>query len=202
MRTAVRWATIAGALLLSGCALSPLMPPMSRADAVVAPVPLARRAPPARHTAPVAPIVSSYDSSLTLTRWSVTTHPGLFFLWIRRPRLTFYFDTPGRDVGASPATVEFVYRTQSPMDIVDNRLAFDCAGERRAEPVTPVFSEDLSANTVTQYLLYRLPLADFAAIADCASLTAVVGTAQVEFSDAQRAALRELAQRMVPASAP
>ncbi|HEV2290295.1 MAG TPA: hypothetical protein VGR60_00485 [Gemmatimonadales bacterium] len=197
-------ALVAGALvaaLTGGCALSPMLPPMSRADATFSPAPLPRtfRATPG-DVAESIPVVTEYDSILDVTRTSVTTHHGLFFLWIRRPRLTFYYEHPGRRVTAPPATVEFVFRTQSPQDIVDNHLWFSCDGAPTTTTAVPAFSEVPSANTVTQFLVYRLPLADFAAIADCDSLSAAVGKVRAEFTGPQRAALRELAGTMSPSA--
>jgi hypothetical protein len=179
------------------------MPPMTRADAVAYAGPMKPGFEPVRHPPaerPI-PVLEEYDPALDISRWSVTTHPGKYFLWIRRPRLTFYFEAPGREVAAPPATVEFVFRTQSPQDIVDNHLVFTCDGSSRPSATVPAFSEQQSISTVTQYLLYRMPLDEFVPLARCTSLSAAVGPIAADFSPTQVTALRELARRMYPPGA-
>ncbi|HEU5358272.1 MAG TPA: hypothetical protein VFU45_04075 [Gemmatimonadales bacterium] len=146
---------------------------------------------------PIAVLVA-WDSSAGITRLSVTTHPGMNFLWIRRPRLTFYFEAIGREVTAPPATVEFLVHSQSPQDIVGNRLSFTCdTGTRQAE-IVPAFAEKPDILTINQMLLYRLPVAEFDTLASCAELAVAVGRIHAAFSPEQLAALRDLAGRMYP----
>lgn len=185
------------------CALPSILPPVSRNDvAVAAPVPapprfdrrLATPAPGHR----LIPVLVAWDSSAGISRVSVTTHPGMNFLWIRHPRLTFYFEAIGPEVTAPPATVEFLFHSQSPQDIVDNRLSFTCdMGTRRAE-IAPAFSEKPDILTINQLLVYRLSVAEFDTLASCAELTVAVDRIHVDFEPEQVAALRDLARRMYP----
>lgn len=186
-----------------GCTLPAILPPMSPADAAVAlpapPPPVFDRplGVPAPDSKPIL-MLETADSVSGMSRWSVTTHPGRNFLWHRQPRLTFYFEVVGRDVAAPPATVEFVFHTQSPQDIVDNRLSFACESGTAGAGTVPAFSERPDIFTVNQFLLYRLPVATFDAVASCTELTVTVGDTHVEFGPGQLAALRDLARRMYP----
>ncbi|MGH7590048.1 MAG: hypothetical protein ACREL2_01305 [Gemmatimonadales bacterium] len=186
-----------------GCALPAILPPMSSADAV----PAAPAPPPPLFDRPLAapapgsqsiPVLETYDSGTGMSRRSVSTHPGENFFWVRHPRLTFYFDVPGADVSAPPATVEFVFHTQSPQDIVDNRLSFTCDRGPAGSGAVPAFSERPDILTVNQFLLYRLPVGTFDAMASCTELTVTVGDTHVAFQPGQMAALRDLARRMYP----
>ena len=186
-----------------GCALPAILPPMTPADAAVAesvpPPPQFERplAAPAPGSEPI-PMLATADPATGMSRWSVTTHPGKNFLWIRHPRLTFYFEVVGPDVAAPPATVEFVFHTQSPQDIVDNRLSFACEHGSTGSGTVPAFSERPDIFTVNQLLLYRLPVATFESVASCTELTVTVGDTHVGFGPGQLAALRDLARRMYP----
>ncbi len=56
------------------------------------------------------------DAASGLTRVSVTTHPGRYFLWIQRPRLTFFFTYPTAQPAEAPGFISLVYRTQTPQN--------------------------------------------------------------------------------------
>ena len=94
---------IAYSLALTGCALSSSMPSFSTTASVThAPAP---PTPDASVTAQLRALGDAHaqpriraerDAATDQTRLSLTTHRGMYFLWVEHPRITFFYVFAGR----------------------------------------------------------------------------------------------------------
>jgi hypothetical protein len=140
-------------------------------------------------------ITKEYDQATDQTRVSVTTHNGTYFLWIQRPRLTFFFVYAGV-LAQMPGSVFLIFRTQDPQLPLNNRLAFVCDGTRQELGITPTFWLEPGAMTTTRHYMYELPLTTFAEFVACGDLSIALGGVNAPFVKDQREALRDFGSRM------
>lgn len=186
-------------LPLTGCALSHVMPPFAatRSAAAAADTPSAAPILPSprvfEHRKPIA---REYDTATDQTRVSVTTHEGVYFLWIQRPRLTFFYVHYGATLEHAPASVFLVFRTLDPQLPLHNRLDVECDGVHTELPITPTFWLEPGAMTTSRHYMYELLLAEFAPIVACGSATVAVGQVRAPFNGEQLEALRDFATRL------
>ena len=187
-----------GAPLLAGaCALSSTMPPLNRDLVQTAPMPTPAPRPPA--PAKGSPVVREYDAAQDISRYSVTTHRGEYFLWIQKPRLTFFVVSPGPEIDSLPAVVYLIFRTQSPQEVADSRLELDCDGATSPVGVVPSAKVEPGMLTSSLYQTFELPLLAFRHFAACGTGSVSVGGIKAPFTPAQFHELGELAA-VLPAS--
>jgi len=186
-------------LALSGCALSGAMPPIgvtrAAAASLRAPSPLPVL-PTARTSDRGDRIAREYDAASNQTRVSVTTHRGVYFLWIQHPRLTFFYEFAGATPAQVPPSVFLIIRTQSPQVPATNRLSLVCDGVRQELGVTPTFTLEPGAFTSNRQYMYELPLEQFAHLVACHSVTIALDQVKAPFKVEQLEALRGFAGRL------
>lgn len=183
-----------GACALSGTAV-PLVPLGSGLPSTSVELP------PARRYAHRSSIRSRYDSTADQTQVAVTTHAGVYFLWIQRPRVTFLFAYRGRQLLETPRHMFVVFRTQTPQYPRAPRLEFDCRPSRwpAIESVAYEFAPDVVVNN--HYLVFAIPTEQVVDVLSCPWAYLQVGGIRVTFSPDQLEALRDLASRMRPGGA-
>lgn len=180
--------------MVGACALPSGLPPLNRSLVQVAPM----QPPPSVVTArpstpaPQSAIVREYDDTLDLSRYSVTTHRGKYFLWIEKPRLTFFVVSPGRQLDSLPAVVYLIFRTQSPQEVSDSRLQLVCDGVTTLAGGVPTARVVPGMLTTSLYQTFELPLATFRQFAACGTGSVSVGGVEASFSAAQFGELAEL----------
>jgi hypothetical protein len=128
---------------------------------------------------------------------SLTTHKGAYFLWIQRPRLTFFFVHTGTASPAAPPSVFLVFRTQSPQLPTTNHLDIGCDGRASQVPVTPTFWIAPGAFTTSRHYMYEVPLEHFAPLLACGTAAITVGGVTAPFAQDHLEALREFAAHFV-----
>ena len=191
---------IACTLALTGCALSSSMPSFSTTASVShAPAPPASvtaqlRALGAAHAGPR--IRAERDAATDQTRLSLTTHRGMYFLWVEHPRVTFFYVFPGRALEYAPPSVFLVFRTHDPQVPSTNHLTLRCNQVDEPQATVPTFAYEPSMLTTGRAFTYELPLATFAQFAGCNTAALRVGDIVVPFSDRQVAGLRAFAGGM------
>jgi hypothetical protein len=139
-----------------------------------------------------APLRAEYDSTEDVTRISVTTHRGKYFLWIQKPQVRFFFSYPGRTPVAPPSVVYLVFRTQAPQVVHHTRLTWTCNGATSTIRSTPSSWVDQGPMTSSHYLTFKIPTETFVTMAGCASATLEVGGVRAPFSRKQLRMLQEL----------
>jgi hypothetical protein len=186
---------VVAALLLAACTLAPAMPPLDRGYLALTPSPAmhsgATSAP--AMPAPPSPLQIDHDSTEDLSRISVMTHPGRYFLWIQQPQLTWFYVFPGMAPAAPPPEVFLVFRTQSPQSIMDNHLLLTCGDSTTPVPGLPTSRVHTGIQTSSHYLTFSIPTPLFLRFAGCASGALEVGGIRANFSKGQSAQLRTLA---------
>lgn len=199
------------ALSLPGCALSPMMPPLNSTylapGTVAAPPPNWRPAPskpvpeataeaapePAAPARTPAPIHIEHDTADDLTRVSLMTHRGAYFLWVQRPQVTFFYVYAGQAPAAPPAVVYLVFRTQSPSGVLDNKLHLVCDGATAAVPGLPTSRVEQTIQTSVHYLTFAMATATFVRFSECGTAEVEVGGVSAPFTSIQQADLRDFA---------
>jgi hypothetical protein len=141
-------------------------------------------------------IDQQYDEITNQTRVSVTTHKGSYFLWIQRPRLTFFYVYEGTGLSHAPATVLLVFRTVNPQVPNTNRLTLTCDGTPEDLEITPTFWLESGPLTSRRQYMYEMSTGTFARILRCDKTTLALGDVQAPFSTDQLAALRDFAAGM------
>src|SRR3954470_9423280 len=121
------------------------------------------------------PIRLAYDSVADQTRVSLTTHKGMYFLWIQRPRVTFFYDFAGTTPIGVPATVSLAFRTTNPQFPATNALSTICDGVVSSQPITPTFWSKSGPVVSSGNYTYEIPLQTFAGLLNCGALTIEVG---------------------------
>ena len=184
-------------LALSACALSHVMPPYSityryAVESPATPLP-PHSLPAARAFAHRKKIVREHDATTDQTRVSVTTHRGMYFLWMQRPRLTFFYVYAGNTPSLTPGTVFLVFRTLFPQQPANNHLTLTCDGARRDLGITPTFWFEPGAFATSQHYLYEVPLTTLAGLMTCSTPSLAVGDVTASFAPDQIEALRDLA---------
>lgn len=193
------------ALFLSGCALSPMMPPLSSSylspGTVAAPPPNWRPPPsksapeteapstPSPGTTP-SPIRIEHDSADDLTRVSLMTHRGAYFLWVQRPQVTFFYVYAGQAPAAAPPVVYLVFRTQSPSGVLDNKLHLVCDGATATVPGLPTSRVEQTIQTSVHYLTFAVPTETVLQFSECGAAEVEVGGVRATFSPIQQSDLR------------
>ena len=161
---------------------------------------------PAGSTAPVKSIaprghtlgVVEYDRVSDDTRVSLTTHRGLYLLWIQHPRVTFFYLYHGDIPATPPARVYLVFRTQDPQYPADNRLILECDGTTDAQSAVPTFTLVPGAFRASRYFLYELSLPTVTRFLACGTAAVTVGGITARFPPAKLDALRAFARGMRP----
>lgn len=188
---------LCGPLLLTGaCALAPMMPPLSRSDLPSVPSLQREATSPAFASAPHSvrtPLRVEHNSSENLTRVSVMTHGGRYFLWFQRPQLTWFYVYTGSAPVSAPAEVFLVFRTQSPQSIRDNRLQLICSGVSTPVPGLPTSEVRPGIQTTSHYLTFAVPLPLFMSFSRCGESAVEVGGVRADFSMEQAHELEVLA---------
>lgn len=192
-----------GALIAaSACALPATMPSFQAtlgASRASAPAPAAAAllpAPLARPAAHRTRRLIDYDEATDQTRVSLTTHPGKYFLWMQRPRITFFYVYPGATLEHAPATVFLVFKTHDPSAPSSNQLTLRCDGVAEAQALIPEFAFESEAFVTHRVFTFALPLPTFASLVQCRTPAVQVGDIGEEFSPAQVDALRDFAAGM------
>jgi hypothetical protein len=184
-------------IALTACALNHVMPPFSLTyvNAVESPAtPLAPHSLPAARTfAHKKKILREHDTATDQTRVSVTTHRGAYFLWMQRPRITFFYVYAGNTPSQTPGTVFLVFRTVYPQQPATNRLTLTCDGTARDLGITPTFWFEPGAIATSQHYMYKVPLATLAELMTCSSTSLAVGDVTAPFAPDQIEALRDFA---------
>ncbi|MBK9691123.1 MAG: hypothetical protein IPO73_05445 [Gemmatimonadetes bacterium] len=182
----------------TGCALSPVMPPISRS--YVQPGGAPATAAPASELA-TSPIVREYDPGENVTRVSVTTHRGQYFLWAQKPRLTFFFVHAGQAPTTRPEVMYLVFRTQTPQAVLDNHLQLTCDGATRMADGLPTSRVVPGILASSHYLTFEIPLATYLALGRCGTAEVQVGGVRAPFG-ADQVALLGLLARELPTVTP
>jgi hypothetical protein len=182
---------------LTACSLNHVMPPFSftqpfARESGAAPLP-AHSVPAARTFAHRKKIRREHDTATDQTRVSVTTHRGAYFLWIQRPRLTFFYVYAGDTPSQTPGSVFLVFRTLYPQQPANNRLMLTCDGTARDLAITPTFWFEPGAIATSQHYMYKVPLATLAELTTCSSTSLAVGDVTAPFAPDQIEALRDFA---------
>ncbi|MFN8647963.1 MAG: hypothetical protein U0104_14425 [Gemmatimonadales bacterium] len=185
--------SLALAAMLTGCALSPVMPPISRS--YVQPDGPPATTVPATGTTP-SPIVREYDAGEDVTRVSVTTHRGQYFLWAQKPRLTFFFVHAGQAPATLPAAVYLVFRTQTPQAVLDNHLQLTCDGATTMADGLPTSRVVPGILASSHYLTFEIPLPTYLALSRCGTAEVQVGGVRAPFGTDQLALLGMLAREL------
>lgn len=185
--------TLVLAALVTGCALSPVMPPISRN--YVQPGGAPATAVPPTGASP-SPIVREYDAGEDVTRVSVTTHRGQYFLWAQKPRLTFFFVHAGQAPSALPPAVYLVFRTQTPQAVLDNHLQLTCDGATRMTDGLPTSRVVPGILASSHYLTFEIPLPTYLTLCRCGTAEVQVGGVRAPFSPDQIALLGALAREL------
>jgi hypothetical protein len=146
------------------------------------------------------PIRSAYDSITNQSRVSLTTHKGKYFLWIQRPRVTFFYDFAGTIPSGVPANISLVFRTTNPQVPATNRLTTVCDNTRSPQPIVPTFWPQSGPMVSSSNYTYEIPLQTFADLLRCDALTLEVGGIRADLKPEQMSALRDFASQMVPSS--
>lgn len=190
--------------ILAGCALSSEMPPIAARSLDPAKVPAgAQRATPlpARgHYQHQRHFRTETDAASGLTRVSVTTHPGRYFLWIQRPRLTFFFTYPTAQPAEAPGFISLVYRTQTPQNFATNRLVLSCDGRPHETGIVPRSLVSPGVFVTSHFLTFDMPLPVFADLVACSAVALDVGGIRVDFAPDQLEALQALGSRLTTVS--
>lgn len=181
------------ALMLAGCTLSPRMPALG-AQLAPEPTPESRASNASAKPVPVrAPVQFEYDDSADLSRYSVVTHPGKYFLWIQHPRLTFFVVTRGTALTASPSAVYLVFRTQSPQEVSSSHLQLICDGASSQIEALPTARIEQGVLTNSLYQTFAIPVEQFRHLGSCGSAEVSVGGVRAPFHADNMARLRSLA---------
>ncbi len=180
--------------LWSVSALGPVTPALTSHYLTPVDAPGARTEASAADTTPGvrAPLRAEYDSTEDVTRISVTTHRGKYFLWIQKPQVRFFFAYAGRTPVTPPPVVYLVFRTQSPQVVHHTRLTWTCNGATSTIRGTPSSWVDQGPMTVSHYLTFKIPTETFVTMAGCGSATLEVGGVRAPFSRKQLRMLQEL----------
>jgi hypothetical protein len=197
---AIRLAIIFLLAPLGGCALSQAMPPFAatRSYALVTAAGPAE-ASSASTRSPVTQtqrITREHDDVTNQTRISVTTHKGSYFLWIQRPRVTFFYVYEGTSFAHTPATILLVFRTVNPQVPSNNHLVFTCDGNRQDLGITPTFWLEPGAMTTSRHYMYEIPTAVFDRLLTCSSPSITVGDVSASLASDRLEALRAFAAGM------
>lgn len=184
--------------LATGCALSPTMPPLTHGylpagGAHPAAPNHARRPPrptpvPDRH-----PFAVEYDSAQDLSRVSVRTHRGSYFLWIQKPQLTFFYVHSGRFPAEPPPVVYLIFRTQSPQSVRGNALHLTCDGSTSAVPGLPDSRVEPGVLASSHYLTFKIATEAFIRFSRCRAAALDVGGVRATFNPERLDQLRTLA---------
>jgi hypothetical protein len=126
----------------------------------------------------------------------------MHFLWIDRPRLTFFYVHSGTVLEHAPSSVFLIFRTVDPLGPDNNRLTLDCSGQERPQAITPSFNFESGPLVTGRVYTYELPLQEFAMFATCSQAGLRVGRIPAAFSQGQLEALRDFASHMRPGSGP
>lgn len=180
--------------LWSTSALGPVTPPLTGYYMAPVAAPGARaEVSPADTTPGVrAPLRTEYDSTEDVTRISVTTHRGKYFLWIQKPQVRFFFAYAGKTPVTPPQVVYLVFRTQSPQVVQHTRVTWTCNGATSTIRGTPSSWVDQGPMTSSHYLTFKIPTETFVTMAGCGSATLEVGGVRASFSRKQLRMLQEL----------
>lgn len=202
-------APLAGLLFCGACALTPVMPPLSssylQSGGVAVPPPSWRMAAPpppsTKAEAPKAlkatPPMVEHDTADDLTRVSVMTHRGAYFLWIQKPQVAFFYVYAGQTPPPEPpAVVYVVFRTQSPQSIHDNRLTLVCNGVSADVPGLPTSRLEQNYQLSTHFLTYAVPRETILEFAQCRQAEVEVGGVRASFTAQQLLDLQGLAAKL------
>lgn len=188
------------ALLVMACGIRESMPtfrsavPVSAASSFSSVIQLPPRQSYVHHQR----IRMAYDSIANQTRVSLTTHKGMYFLWIQHPRVTFFYDFAGTTSTGAPATVSLAFRTTNPQFPATNGLSTICDGVHSRQPITPTFWAQSGPVVSSSKYTYEIPLLTFADLLKCDALTIEVGGIRAPLKPEQMSALRDFASRMAP----
>lgn len=199
-----------GLLFGSGCALTPVMPPLTSSYLqpgslagpppswrVTAPPPDPVEAESPKSLVPVPPKVE-HDTAEGLTRVSVMTHRGSYFLWVQKPQVTFFYVYAGDAPPAEPPSVVYVvFRTQSPQSIRDNRLTLVCDGVAADVPGLPTSRVEQNYQLSTHFLTFTVPRETIVEFAHCQQAEVEVGGVRAPFTAQQLLNLRGLAAKLL-----
>lgn len=206
-----RWAILLLLLgLPTGCALTPMMPPLNQSylqsGSIAQPPPSWRGSAPAAEptrapsTSP-APLQVEHDTVDDLTRVSVMTHPGRYFLWIQKPQVTFFYVYGGSAPPAEPpAVVYLVFRTQSPQSLLSNKLTLVCDGFPARIAGLPTSRLEQNYQVSTHFLTYAVPRETFLELVKCREAEVEVGGVLAPFTAQQLADLQGLAAKLQASS--
>ena len=186
------------AFMVVGCGVRESMPTFrSAAPLSVAPSSFSlSQLPPRQSYAHHHPIRLAYNSVANQTRVSLTTHKGMYFLWIQRPRVTFFYDFAGTIPTGVPATVSLAFRTTNPQFPATNALSTICDGVASSQPITPTFWSQAGPVVTSDNYTYEIPLLTFTDLLKCDALTIEVGGIRAPLKPEQMNALRDFASRM------
>lgn len=189
-------------LPLAACTLTPMMPPLNSSYAGTGVVPSPTPNWPVRTAAPTPNAGTSQPRTTTeaagaLTRVSIATHPGSYFLWMQKPQLTwFYVLSDSVQPAAQPSTVYLVFRLQSPQGITHNRLTLVCDGIAAEVAGAPESRLESHVQTSSHFLTFAVPRQMFLEFAQCEKQKVDVGGVTVPFDAMASAKLASLAEGM------
>lgn len=184
------WKWPALILLLGGCAPQLVLPPIvpSAEWTATGPVPLV---PPAPAGAPA--LRRDYDSVTQYTRYSVTTHPGVYTGWVTKPQITFFALTPGAGrPAAMPANIGLIFRALEPQAVLGTTLVLACPTHADSITVATASHVVPTGNTHSHFLTYMLPTDRVAAFSACTEGTLSIAQLTVKFTEAQLGGVRGL----------
>lgn len=189
-RTSLRFSPIA-LLLLAACAPKLVLPP-------IAPAPeQPERGAAFRAELPAIPaeapaVAIDQDAGLSLKRYAVTTHPGVYSGWVQKPQLTFFAISPLTSSPSPISQIGLIFRTLEPDAVLGTNLTLECPDQTATIGVAVRSQVIPTGNTQSHFLTYWLPIERVADFARCNTGTLKVGQMQVRFTDAQLGGLRRL----------
>ena len=129
------------------------------------------------------------DSTISVSRFSVVTHPGRYFLWIQQPRITFYVEGAGQPL-TPPETVFLEFRTQTPQEVASSALSITCDGVQTEAGLTPTAEVTQGMLTTSVFQTFALPVDVVRHLASCTAASLTVGGITATFPPANMARLR------------
>ncbi len=143
-------------------------------------------------------VTSDYDGTLDSTTVAVVTHPGRYFLWIHRPRITVRFRYPGHRLEAVPSDMVFDIRVQHPEQPQVSTLVLTPSSGPAVRGSEVVYHSREDVLVTNLDYAYAVPITAFARLIRSEDLTLALGDVKAKYDGAQMEALRDLASRMVP----
>ena len=181
---------------LLGCAPSLVLPPITAGPEWDHPnqAPLASL--PA--TPPDAPPVHhDYDEVSGYTRYSVTTHRGIYTGWVEKPQITFFALASGRTPPSSPPDrIGLVFRTLEPEAVTGTQLLLGCGDRTDSVGLAVASFVTPTGNTHSHFLTYFVPTPQVAAFAACSEGWMEIGRVHAPFSTTHLGGLRALLREL------